>query len=197
MQHKHTTGHPEDQSGANLRLVAWEITRNCNLSCIHCRASATQGPYSGELDTETALRLIDQIADVGSPIVILTGGEPLLRSDIFEIASYGTKKGLRMVMAPNGTLITGAFAKKMIESGIKRISISLDGADKKSHDSFRGVEGAFTGALNGIKFAKEVGPESQINTTITKSNLNSFKEIFNLSEIADKECMITLYGNNL
>ena len=181
MQNKHKTGHPEDQNGANLRLVAWEITRNCNLSCIHCRASATQGPYSGELDTETAFRLIDQIADVGSPIVILTGGEPLLRSDIFEIASYGTQKGLRMVMAPNGTLITGAFAKKMIESGIKRISISLDGADKKSHDSFRGVEGAFAGALNGIKFVKEAGLEFQINTTITQKNLDQIPAIQDLA----------------
>jgi MoaA/NifB/PqqE/SkfB family radical SAM enzyme len=88
-----------------LRLVAWETTRNCNLACIHCRASATMGPYSGELDTTEAFRLLDQIAEVAKPIVILTGGEPLLRDDIFDIASYGTAKGLRMVMAPNGTLI--------------------------------------------------------------------------------------------
>ena len=88
-----------------LRLVAWETTRNCNLSCMHCRASATHGPHSGELDTQASYRLLDQIAQVGTPIVILTGGEPLLRPDIFDVAEYGTSKGLRMVMAPNGTLI--------------------------------------------------------------------------------------------
>ena len=89
-----------------LRLVAWEITRNCNLSCLHCRAAATHGPYEGELDTEKCFQILDQIAEVGSPIVILTGGEPLLRPDIFDITRYGTDNGLRMVMAPNGTLIT-------------------------------------------------------------------------------------------
>jgi len=86
--------------------VAWETTRNCNLSCVHCRAAATSGPYTGELDTSASLRLLDQIADTGDPIIILTGGEPLLRPDIFEIAAYGTKKGLRMVMAPNAPLWT-------------------------------------------------------------------------------------------
>jgi len=98
--------HPHKQEENSLRLVAWETTRNCNLSCKHCRASATMGPYSGELDTSASLNLLDQIAEVGKPIIILTGGEPLLREDIFEIAGYGTKIGLRMVMAPNGTLIT-------------------------------------------------------------------------------------------
>lgn len=177
----HPIGHQEGQSGANLRLVAWEITRNCNLSCIHCRASATHGPYTGELNTEKALNLIDQIAEVGSPIVILTGGEPLLRSDVFEIAAYGTRKGLRMVMAPNGTLMTEAFVKKMIDSGIKRISISMDGASKESHDNFRGVDGAFDGALNGIRLAREAGLEFQINTTITKKNLDQIPAIQDLA----------------
>ncbi len=169
------------QKPSSLRLVAWEITRNCNLSCIHCRASATNGPYTGELDTETSLRLLDQITDTGNPIIILTGGEPLLRPDIFDIAEYGTKKGLKMVMAPNGTLITGSTAKKMVASGIKRISISIDGPTKESHDSFRGVEGAFEGALRGIAFAKEAGLEFQINTTITKLNL---KYISNIQDLA-------------
>ncbi len=164
--------HPDkDEKEAAIRLAAWEITRNCNLSCVHCRASATNGPYTGELDTQACLRLLDQIAETGTPIVILTGGEPLLRNDIFEIAKYGTGKGLRMVMAPNGTLITEAFAEQMADSGIKRISISLDGATKEEHDNFRGVEGAFEGALRGIKFAREAGTEFQINTTITRANL--------------------------
>ena len=162
--------HSESQKDA-LRLVAWETTRNCNLACLHCRASATHGPFSDELDTQAAMRLLDQIAEVGQPIVILTGGEPLLRPDIFEIARYGTDQGLRMVMAPNGTLITETKVRQMIDAGIKRISVSLDGAVRESHDKFRGVEGAFDGALRGIKLAKDAGLEFQVNTTITKTNL--------------------------
>ena len=174
----HTHG---PSSGANLRLVAWEVTRNCNLSCIHCRASATMGPYSGELDTPSAFTLLDQIATVGNPIVILTGGEPLLRPDIFDIAAYGTEKGLRMVMAPNGTLITETTARKLVNAGIQRISISLDGATKERHDKFRGVTGAFEGALRGLKLAKEAGLEFQINTTVTQTNLDEIDRIQNLA----------------
>lgn len=176
------TSHPhKGKDNSTLRLVAWETTRNCNLSCIHCRAAATQGPYSGELDTESSFRLLDQIAQVGQPIIILTGGEPLLRQDIFEISAYGTKKGLKMVMAPNGTMITESNAKQMADAGIKRISISLDGAEKESHDGFRGVEGAFEGAIRGIQLAKEAGIEFQINTTITKTNLDQIPKIQDLA----------------
>ncbi len=186
MTHPHSKsphGHPGgEKKNAMIRLVAWETTRSCNLSCVHCRAAANNGPYEGELNTEESFKLLDQIAETGSPIIILTGGEPLLRPDIFEIASYGTKKGLRMVMAPNGTLITEDIAKKMSDSGIKRISISLDGADKESHDAFRGVDGAFEGAMNGIEHAKNVGIEFQINTTITKSNLTQIPAILATAE---------------
>ena len=167
---------------ANLRLVAWEVTRNCNLNCAHCRAAATNQDYAGELDTPAALRLLDQIAEVGQPIVILTGGEPLMRKDIFELAEYGTAKGLRMVMAPNGTLITEAVAQKTAVSGIQRISVSLDGATKERHDGFRGVDGAFEGALRGIEAAKSQGIEFQINTTISKYNYDQIPEILKLAE---------------
>ena len=139
------------------------------------------GPYSGELDTSASLSLLDQIAEVGKPIVILTGGEPLLREDIFEIADYGTTIGLRMVMAPNGTLITKEIAEKMASAGIARISISLDGATAESHDRFRGVEGAFEGGLRGIQYAKDAGIEFQINTTITKTNLHEIPAILDLA----------------
>ena len=176
--------HPHGEKKGNiLRLVAWETTRNCNLACMHCRASAEHGPFSGELDTDAAFRLLDQISEVGKPIIILTGGEPLLRPDIFDIARYGTNKGLRMVMAPNGTLITERLAREMADSGIQRISVSLDGATRESHDRFRGVDGAFDGALRGIQLTKEAGIEFQINTTITKTNL---KEIPEIQELAIK-----------
>jgi AdoMet-dependent heme synthase len=176
----HTSSHEPENSA--LRLVAWETTRNCNLNCAHCRASATTGPYSGELDTRSSLRLLDQIAQIGKPIVILTGGEPLLRPDIFEIATYGTQKGLRMVMAPNGTLVTDDNAKQMAEAGIQRISVSLDGATKERHDSFRGVDGAFEGAMRGIRSAKNAGIEFQVNTTISKLNYDQIPQILDLAE---------------
>ena len=168
-------------SHSSLRLVAWEITRNCNLNCVHCRAAATRGPYDGELDTPAALKLLDQIEEIGRPIVILTGGEPLLREDIFEVAQYGTDKGFRMVMAVNGTLITDAVARHMARAGIMRISISLDGATAEVHDAFRGVAGAFEGAIEGIKRAQAAGIEFQINTTITKANVEQIPLIQELA----------------
>ena len=164
-----------------IRLIAWETTKRCNLSCKHCRADAENHEYPGELSTEQAKELFDEAAEMGSPIIILTGGEPLLREDIFELAEYGDKKGLRMVMAPNGTLVTPENAQKMAESGIKRISVSLDGSFEKSHDEFRGMPGAFQGAMNGIKNAKKAGIEFQINTTITQDNLSEIPDILNLA----------------
>ena len=154
------------------RLVAWEVTRNCNLNCVHCRAAAGGGPHGGELDTDQCLRVLDQIEQAGKPIIILTGGEPLLREDVFELARYGTGKGLRMVMATNGTLITEDVTKRMRSSGIQRVSISLDGATAEQHDSFRKVRGAFQGAIEGIELLKKARIEFQINTTITRHNLD-------------------------
>lgn len=181
-RHPHPANHPHsEKKGSELRLVAWEVTRNCNLSCVHCRAAATRGPYTGELDTAACFKLLDEIRETGEPIVILTGGEPLLRPDIFEIARYGTDKGLRMVMAPNGTMITEASAASMAEAGIRRISISLDGATREKHDAFRGVPGAFDGALRGIRLAKAAGIEFQINTTITRTNLEEMPKIQDLA----------------
>ncbi len=167
---------------SELRMVAWELTRSCNLACVHCRASSLCGPYQGELDTTACLRLIDDIASFSKPVIILTGGEPLLRPDVYEIARYGTDKGLRMVLATNGTLLTDASASRMKAAGIQRISISLDGADAKRHDEFRKVPGAFYGALKGIEVLKRVGIEFQINTTITQANLDQVGDILRLAE---------------
>jgi len=164
-----------------LRMVAWEVTRSCNLACGHCRASAQRGPYDGELDTGKCKQLLDEIAAVGKPVIILTGGEPLLRPDIYEIAAYGDGKGLRMVLATNGTLVTGEVAAKLIRSGIKRVSVSIDGPEAESHDAFRGVPGAFAGAMAGIAAMKRAGLEFQINTTITQANLSRIREIHDLA----------------
>ncbi len=163
------------------RLVAWEVTRSCNLACIHCRAAAQDRPYENELKTQECLRVLDEIETLGKPIVILTGGEPLLRPDIFDLASYGNEKGFRMTMAVNGTLLTRDLAGKMLASGIQRISVSLDGSTAASHDAFRQVKGAFDGALRGIAHAREAGLPFQINTTITKQNLQELPAIQDLA----------------
>ncbi|OGP85119.1 MAG: heme b synthase [Deltaproteobacteria bacterium RBG_16_54_11] len=165
----------------DLRLIAWEITRSCNLNCIHCRAAAERGPYQGELATEECFRFIDEVAAFSRPVLILTGGEPLLREDIFEIASYSTRKGLRAVMAVNGTLLTAEKARAAKQAGIQRVSISLDGAAAESHDRFRGVSGAFAGAMEGISYLKEAGLAFQINTTVTKRNLTEIESILQLA----------------
>lgn len=166
---------------SQLRLVAWEVTRKCNLNCIHCRAGSEQRPYLGELDTSKCKGILDQIGRVGKPIVILTGGEPLLRKDIFDLAEHGTQKGLRVVMATNGTLLTPSLLKRIKASGIQRVSISLDGAHAHQHDQFRKVSGAFKGAMKGIRLLKEADVEFQINTTVTRHNVKYVKDILDMA----------------
>ncbi len=173
--------HHSPHSTHQLRMVAWELIRSCNLACVHCRASSERGPYPGELTTEECIRAMDEIATIAQPVIILTGGEPLLRPDIFELARYGTMKGFRMVMATNGTLITEENVNAMKASGIQRISISLDGHDAETHDAFRKVKGAFEGALRGIEIAKKHALPFQINTTITQANLHLIEKILRLA----------------
>ena len=124
-----------------LRLLAWETTRRCNLSCLHCRAVAEDHTYEGELTTKEGEALLTDLATMGRPVIILTGGEPLLREDIFHLAQFGTDLGLRMVMAVNGTLLTEEIAYRLKDCGIKRLSISIDGPNAESHDKFRGQRG--------------------------------------------------------
>lgn len=163
-------------------LIAWEITRRCNLNCRHCRAAAQDIEYSDELNTGQCLALLDNIASFAKPIIILTGGEPMFRSDIYEIASYGNKIGLRMVLATCGHLIDEAAVKNMIDAGIQCVSFSLDGANAKSHDDFRRVPGAFNTALNAIKLLRKHNLDFQINTTITEHNIEELPEIMQLAE---------------
>ena len=164
-----------------LRMIAWELTRGCNLACVHCRASAERGPYPGELSTQECLGVMDEIASISKPVIILTGGEPLLRPDIFDLARYGTDKGFRMVMATNGTLMTEEMVQKMKVSGIQRISVSLDGPSSETHDAFRKVKGSFESSLKGIELAKKGGLDFQINTTITQMNLHLIADILKLA----------------
>ncbi len=171
-----------EKQKADLKMIAWELTRRCNLSCSHCRASSKNAPYAGELNTAEAFGLIDEIVSFSKPVIILTGGEPLLREDIFEIARYGKSKGLTLVMAPNGTLLNDQNIEKIITSGIKRISVSLDAPDAASHDRLRGVPGAFDRAVEGIGRARKAGLEFQINTTVTKRNISFILKIVQLAK---------------
>ncbi len=163
-----------------LRMVAWELTRNCNLACVHCRASAVTGPHAGELSAEECRDVIDDILSFSGPTVILTGGEPLLRPDIFEIIEYGNDKGLRMVIAINGTLLDMEKARRLKGSGIKRVSLSIDGRNERSHDSFRGVEGSFDTVLRAARLLNEAGLPFQINTTVTALNVEELDDIYEL-----------------
>ena len=168
-----------------LRLLAWEITRSCNLACAHCRAAAGQGPYPSELTTEEGRALLDDLAGMGQVVVILTGGEPLLREDLLELAAYGTGLGLRMVVATNGTLLTPEIAARLLEAGVQRVSISIDGADAASHDRLRQVPGAFAGALSGIAACREAGLPFQINTTVTRANRLELPAVYELAQRLD------------
>lgn len=164
-----------------LRLLFWELTEGCNLKCKHCRATAQPGRNPEELDTGEALALIDDLITFADPILILTGGEPLYRDDVFEIASYASGKGLRVALATNGTLVTPEIARRVREAGIIRASISIDGADAETHDGFRGIPGAFEAALNGAALLQEEEIEIQFNMTVTRHNVNQLEALLELA----------------
>ena len=152
------------------RIVAWEITRSCNLACAHCRAASHRDPYPGELTLEECKRVVDDIASISDPILILTGGEPLMRADIWEIIDYARAAGLHPVIGTNGTLIDDACAARIAGHGIPRVSVSLDFPTPEGQDAFRGKPGSFEEALAGIRNLRAHGVEVQVNTTITKMN---------------------------
>lgn len=162
-------------------MVAWELTRNCNLSCVHCRASASNGPHEEELTTDECKGIIDGILAFSSPTVILTGGEPLLRDDIFDIIEYGNAKGLRLVIAINGTLLDHERAHRLKEGGIKRVSMSIDGKNSAAHDAFRGVKGSFDAVMEAAKILSETELPFQINTTMTRLNADDLESVYKLA----------------
>ena len=150
------------------RLIFWELTKRCNLKCLHCRAEADDLEFESEMSFDEIKTVIDNIASFSSPILVLTGGEPLYRDDIFDISRYSTEKGIRTALATNATLVGKDIALKIKSSGISRVSISIDGKDAASHDGFRGIPGSFDEALRGANYLKDAGIEFQLNTTITK-----------------------------
>jgi radical SAM protein with 4Fe4S-binding SPASM domain len=164
------------------RLVFWETTAGCNLECIHCRRiTVADQLLPQDLTTEESFDLIDQIASFGRPIFVLSGGEPLFRPDIFDIARYAADAGLIVALATNGTLIDAPTALKIKESGIRRVSVSFDGADAETHDIFRGP-GAFSKALAGMEHLRELGVSYQINTTVARHNVDQMPETLALAK---------------
>jgi len=163
------------------RLIFWEVTKGCNLRCIHCRATATELSSPTDLATTRALDIITQIASYVNPILVLSGGEPLYRRDIFQLARFATDKGLRVALATNGTMVTRELARRIVDSGVRRVSISLDGADALTHDSFRGIPGAFDAAVYGLKNLKELGMSVQINMTIARHNARQLPQVLELA----------------
>ena len=167
--------------GAGLRVIAWELTRRCPLSCLHCRGSASDHDHADELDTAECHRVIDSIARFAKPMLILTGGEPMTRPDLYDIAAHAAEAGLRPVLAPCGALINSQNAKQIRDAGITAISMSLDGPTAREHDAFRGVPGAFEYAMNGLWHIKDVGIPFQINTTVTRRNVAQLPEMLDLA----------------
>jgi len=173
------------------RLIFWELTKGCNLRCIHCRATATELSAPSDLSTEAARDIIDQIVTVSNPILVLSGGEPLFRSDIFQLARYGTDKGLRVALATNGTLVTKHVARMIVDSGVQRVAISIDGADALTHDSFRGIPGSFDAAMAGFRNLKNLGMSVQINTTIARHNAHQLPAVLDLARSIGADALHT------
>lgn len=175
------------------RLVFWETTAGCNLRCVHCRRLTLADQLTPQdLTTEESFRLIDEIASVGKPVFVLSGGEPLFRPDIFEIARHATEAGLPVALATNGTLIDAGVAQKIKDSGVKRVSISFDGQDAATHDAFRGLPGSFEAALRGVAELRAVGLPVQVNTTVAKHNEAQLEGMLALTKAMDA-CALHLF----
>jgi AdoMet-dependent heme synthase len=172
-------------------LVFWEITRACLLACKHCRASATEGALPGELTTAEGLDLIDQVAAFGRPypILVLTGGDCLLRPDLFDLVAHATALGVPVALSPSVTpSLTPAMIERMVTSGVKAVSISLDGAVPATHDGVRGIPGHFEDTIKAISALSKAGLTVQVNTTVMRANVD---------ELADVADLISRAGANI
>jgi len=161
----------------NPSIIAWEITRRCELKCKHCRGAARDCDYVDEFSTEECFKTIDALAATSTPMIILTGGEPLMRDDIFEVARYATEQGCRVVFATCGHLLTPKIAAQLKASGVMAVSISLDAATAEAHNAFRGVEDAYEKTLAGLELLKDAGIPFQVNTTVSKLNVDELPQI--------------------
>jgi AdoMet-dependent heme synthase len=156
-------------------LVIWETTRSCDLACKHCRAEAVTTRHPLELKTDEAMRMMDDVRRFGRPLFVLTGGDPLKRPDVVELVRYGTSIGLRMAMTPSGTpLMTESVLRELRDAGLARLAISLDGSTAAIHDEFRGVAGSYDWTIEMLRTAREIGLTTQVNTTVSRHNLDDF-----------------------
>ncbi len=165
-------------------VVVWNVTRRCNLKCVHCYAHAKNIPFDNELTTEQGKELIDDLAAFGVPVMLFSGGEPLVRKDLPQLAAYAVEKGMRAVISTNGTLITPAMARTLKEIGLSYVGISLDGM-QEVNDRFRGVNGAFRSALEGIKNSQAAGIKVGLRFTVNRFNVGEIPKIFGLLEEMD------------
>jgi len=162
-------------------VVVWNSTRTCNLKCIHCYSSSEAKKYEGELSTEEALRFIDDLAEFKAPVLLFSGGEPLLREDLLTLASYARSKGIRPTISTNGTLLTPELTASLKNIGVGYIGISLDGIGE-NNDRFRGRSGAFKDALEGIRNCKAIDQRVGLRFTINRHNYKDLDAIFDLVE---------------
>ncbi len=160
-------------------LVFYEITRSCDLVCRHCRACAQTEPAPDELTSKQSRRLIDDLASFPMPpLLVLTGGDPIKRADVFDMVEYGVARGLEVAMTPSATpLLTTEVIAELQDRGLSRLAVSLDGADSETHDGFRGVSGIFERTFRVLRDASDRGLSLQINTTITRDNMHQIDEI--------------------
>ena len=160
-------------------VVVWNMTRRCNLKCVHCYAQAETDKGTDPISTEQAKTMIDDLAAYGAPVMLFSGGEPTIRKDMPELASYATSKGMRAVISTNGTLIDRAMARQLKEVGLSYVGVSLDGGEEV-HDRFRGVKGAFRRALEGLDYCREEGIKVGLRFTINKRNAVEVPRIFSI-----------------
>ncbi|HOV84828.1 MAG TPA: 12,18-didecarboxysiroheme deacetylase [Syntrophobacteraceae bacterium] len=165
-------------------VVVWNVTRRCNLKCVHCYAHAKDQPFENELSTEEGKRVLDDLSEFGCPVILFSGGEPLVRPDLPELAAYAVQKGMRAVISTNGTLITPAVAAELKSIGLSYVGISLDGMEEVN-DRFRGVKGAFQRALMGIRACREEGIKVGLRFTMNRLNGFEIPSIFDLLEEED------------
>ncbi len=191
-----------EKKDAPRPVVVWNCTRQCNLTCIHCYASADNRKSNGEMDTEAGRAFIRDLADFKTPVILFSGGEPLLRKDLFSLAGLARELGIRIALSTNGTLITEAVAKEISDLGFAEVGISLDGLGAKN-DYFRGKNGAFDAALGGIRNCVALGLRVSLRFTITRFNYQEIPPIFRLveDEGIDRVCFYHLAysgrGSNL
>ena len=162
-------------------VVVWNSTRRCNLSCMHCYSDSHDRAYPGELTTAEGLALLDDLASFGAPTVIFSGGEPLIRPDVFELAAYARERGLRAVLSTNGTLITEETALRIRQAGFAYVGVSLD-AIGSLHDKIRGKRGAYAEALAGLRRCRDLGVRVGLRVTIHQKNVGELPAIFDLLE---------------